>query len=299
MPQGHVACHGPRLRHRGALPVLAHALVICDCGGHRDGGRGRRRVGTQAQIGAEHVAVRVAGLHHGNQRACDACERGPQRLPLGLRVGVVEQDEVDITGIVQLARAQLAHPQHHQPAPLGRPRRVGQGECARIMSCEQEVTDRKPQRRLRQLRQGGRDPRQGPCPANVGERHDQRGLPFGPPHRRSNGRAHLRRAGRRQRAHDGAERRIGPVAREGLDRRVLPHREVRQERAAAAHGPQQRGAARGRCKRRGIAGPPGEALDQALGRRGVGGAGPGQWDGEHRPSRWPDRRAAVNARAVV
>ena len=69
MPQRQVAGHRARLDHRGALPVLAHALVVGHGGVHRDGRWGRRRIGPQPQIGAEHVAVGVARLHQRHQAA--------------------------------------------------------------------------------------------------------------------------------------------------------------------------------------------------------------------------------------
>ena len=54
-----VAGDRPRLDHRRALPVLAHALVVGQRGMQRDRGRRRGRVGPQPQVGAEHVAVGV------------------------------------------------------------------------------------------------------------------------------------------------------------------------------------------------------------------------------------------------
>ena len=70
--------HGPRLRHRGAFPVLAHAFVVGDRG--RQGDRRRRRggIGAEAQVGAEHVAVRVPRFHEGDEVcARSGCRQAP------------------------------------------------------------------------------------------------------------------------------------------------------------------------------------------------------------------------------
>ena len=66
-PQRQVAGHRACLDHGGTLPALAHAFVIGDCRRQRDRGRGRRGVGAQPQIGAEHVAVGVPRLHQRHQ----------------------------------------------------------------------------------------------------------------------------------------------------------------------------------------------------------------------------------------
>ena len=52
---------GPRLDHGGALPVLAPALVVDERRLDRDRERRRARIGPQAQIGAEDVAVARCG----------------------------------------------------------------------------------------------------------------------------------------------------------------------------------------------------------------------------------------------
>ena len=64
-----VTGHRTRLQHGGAFPVLAHALVVGNRGEDRDRGRRRRRIRAQPQIGAEHVAVGVAGLHQPDKSA--------------------------------------------------------------------------------------------------------------------------------------------------------------------------------------------------------------------------------------
>ena len=55
--RGDIAGARPRLDQRGALPVLAAALVIVERGLGRNGDLGGRRIGSQPQIDAEYVAV--------------------------------------------------------------------------------------------------------------------------------------------------------------------------------------------------------------------------------------------------
>ena len=63
LPQRQIAGHRAGFQHRRPFPVLPHAFVVDDGRRHRDTGRGRRRVRPQPQIGAEDIAVRIAGFH--------------------------------------------------------------------------------------------------------------------------------------------------------------------------------------------------------------------------------------------
>ena len=67
-----VAGARPRLDQRGALPVLADALVVVERRRGRDRDLGRGRIGAQPQIDAEHVAVGGALLQELHQRAREA-----------------------------------------------------------------------------------------------------------------------------------------------------------------------------------------------------------------------------------
>ena len=58
-----VARHRARLDQRGALPVLAHALVVVKRRRRRDGDARRRGVGPEPKVGAEHIAVLRPLLH--------------------------------------------------------------------------------------------------------------------------------------------------------------------------------------------------------------------------------------------
>ena len=107
----YIAGHRARLYHGGALPVLADAFVIGlrGLGGYGDGGSAG--VGAQSQIGTEHIAVGGARIDEMHQLPGSLDEDRSHRL--GRRaahpVGVIQHDQVDIAGIVQLPRPQLAH----------------------------------------------------------------------------------------------------------------------------------------------------------------------------------------------
>ncbi len=116
-----------RLDHRGAFPVLPGALVVVQRRGQRDRDLGRGRIGTQPQVGAEHVAVRGALLHQLDEVAREADEKRTRLDALGERgrVLVVEHDEIDIARIVELERAHLAHRERDITAALLRLRGIG------------------------------------------------------------------------------------------------------------------------------------------------------------------------------
>ena len=108
---GEVAGDGPRLDERGALPVLADALVVVERRVGRDGKRRGAGIGPQPQIGAEHVAVAGALVEQADEIAGDAHEEG-LRLEPGAQADagkVVEDDEIDVGGVVELEGAVLAH----------------------------------------------------------------------------------------------------------------------------------------------------------------------------------------------
>ena len=113
VPRLEVAGHGAGLDHRGALPSAPHALVVIQ--GELDGdGRGRRRwVRAQPQVCAEHIALRGARLQHGDELARQTGEELAQGPPtvVAATLRVVEDDEVDVRGVIELPRAMLAHRQ--------------------------------------------------------------------------------------------------------------------------------------------------------------------------------------------
>ena len=114
LPRRDIAGDGARLDHGGALPVLADELVVVERRVGGDGEGGGAGVGAQAQVGAEHVAVLGALLQEAHEVA-----RQPHQERLHLQAGtdaharrVVEDDEVDIGGVVELKGAVLAHGEH-------------------------------------------------------------------------------------------------------------------------------------------------------------------------------------------
>ena len=118
-----VAGAGPRLDHGRAFPGPPFPLVIMQRRFDRDRHRRRGRIRPQPQVDAEHVAVAVALLQKPRQALRDAHE---ERLRLDIRRQrrrgrIEEHDQVDVAGIIQLARAHLAHREHDQAAiVLGR-----------------------------------------------------------------------------------------------------------------------------------------------------------------------------------
>ena len=113
---------GAGLDEGGALPVLAEALVVVERG---VGGERERRgagIGAQAQIGAEHVAVAGALGEQADEIAREAHEEG-LHLEAGAQADageIVEDDEVDVGGVVELEGAVLAHGQHDVAGGLAR-----------------------------------------------------------------------------------------------------------------------------------------------------------------------------------
>ncbi len=106
-----VAGAGPRLDIGGPLPCAADAFVIALGRPHRDANRRHRRVGAQAQVGAEDIALAGQVRQEPRHPPRDAHERGA-----GIVIAVVvetalveEHDEVDVGGIVQLPCPHLAH----------------------------------------------------------------------------------------------------------------------------------------------------------------------------------------------
>ncbi len=167
-----IAGHRARLDHRGALPVQAHAFVVHDGGGHRDGWRRDGGIRAQAQVGAEHIAVGVARLHQGDKVACQArCEAAHRMAFGGFRVywrcRIVEQHEVHIGRIIQFTGAQLAHAEDREPTAASRVPWIGKAELSRVMRGAQQVRHRQRQRGLGQVAERAGDALQRPDAADV------------------------------------------------------------------------------------------------------------------------------------
>ncbi len=129
-----IAGDGPRLDHRRPFPVLTHALVIGLRRQHREGeGRGGG-VGPQAQVGAEHIAGVGPLLQDAQEIPRQADEEILDRALAGVAgdFRVVEQYQIDVAGIVQLARAKFPHAQDHQPGAFQRVVGVRRRQVARV-----------------------------------------------------------------------------------------------------------------------------------------------------------------------
>jgi len=173
-----IARRRARLDIGRALPRPADALVIGLGGVHAQADGGGAGVGPQPQVGAKDIALR---RDLGNQ-----LDDAPHRLHhprLDLRqiaafpARVVEQaDQVDVGGIVQLARALLAHGDDHEAGPA----RVHALERAGGLRRQRRVR-RHLQRAVGEVAQAPRHRVQPPDPAQIGQRDQQRGAPLGQP----------------------------------------------------------------------------------------------------------------------
>ena len=173
-----VAGRGARLDQRGTLPVLAEALVIDERGVGRERHLRGTGVGPQSQVDAEHVAVAGALLHQAYKLAGQAHEERlrldalPQAHPLAL----VENDEVDVARIVELAGAVLAHGQHDVAgAHLGHGR-VGRQPVALLRCLPEQEAHGALQGRVSRFSQYGRHLHHRPDAGEIGERGQQRDL---------------------------------------------------------------------------------------------------------------------------
>src|SRR6185437_1876493 len=109
-----------RLDQRGALPVLATALVIIKRRRRRNRDLGGRRIGPQPQVDTKYVAVGGALLQDFDQAA-----REPHIKLAGLgsrserrRRRIEKNNEIDVARIIELERAHLAHGEHNESRSL-------------------------------------------------------------------------------------------------------------------------------------------------------------------------------------
>ena len=174
---------GPRLDHGGALPILPQTRVIAFRRRRRNGERRRRRIGAQPEIGAEHVTVGGALLKQPPQAPGepdeDLLRRSAPRQPR--RVGVVEDDQVDIARIVELPAAQFSHCEHDEAR--ARPRRAGVAdfELSRAPGLAQQMIDRMRDRRIGEAAERGGGASFVPPSRKVSRGDDQRrALPGAP-----------------------------------------------------------------------------------------------------------------------
>ncbi len=114
-----------RLNHRGPFPVQRLCVVIGNRTGGGDSERGRCRVGPQAQISPEDIAIDCTLLQQVDQVAGQSGENLWRVVAVYRRGGgIIECNQVHIAGIVQLTRAEFAHGEDNQPAAAFRCRHI-------------------------------------------------------------------------------------------------------------------------------------------------------------------------------
>jgi hypothetical protein len=172
-----VAGDRTRLDHRGAFPVLAQTLVIELGGLGRDRERCCGGVGTKAEIGAQHVAVGSAIVEDPHQAVDQPDEGLLERIVLvGVDdVAVVQRDEIDVAGVVELARPELAHADDDEARAATGIVLVGEPECAARRSVTQKGGYGGVDREVGEVAERVRDPFQRPQIGDVGQRGRQRG----------------------------------------------------------------------------------------------------------------------------
>ena len=178
-----VAGAGPGLDHGGAFPGPPFPLVIMQRRLGRDRHLRRGWIRPQPQIDPEHVAVAGALLQQPRHGLRDAHEeRRGLEVRGKRRCGRIEEhDQVDVAGIVQFARAHLAHGEHDQPAVVLGFVRVGRRQPPACGLLPQHKAQRRLHRGDREIGQRRRHLHHRPDAADVSERNQQRGFRFHPP----------------------------------------------------------------------------------------------------------------------
>ncbi len=113
-----IAPHGSGLDHRRPLPCAPKAFIVVFRRNHGDAHGRNGRIRAQAQIGAEHIAIRRVFRQKLEQPLGDPHKN---LAHLGVVIGikprlVKEHNQVDVRGVIQLPRAQFPHAQHRHAA---------------------------------------------------------------------------------------------------------------------------------------------------------------------------------------
>ncbi len=176
LAQCDVAGDGTGLDHRGPLPVLADGFVIGIGARQGDGDMGRGGVGPQAQIDAEDIAVGRALLDDAGDLLgeLDVEARGFGYAGGFGRLGIEEDDDVDVGGVVQLARTMLAQRQHDEARALAGLLRIRQRDPSKVGGLAQDVMGSEQDRRIRGGGERTCHRLDVPDPADIGERDQQR-----------------------------------------------------------------------------------------------------------------------------
>ena len=176
-----VAGRGARLDESGALPILAHALVIGEGRLERYGDRRRAGVGTQAQIDAEHIAVRRdvgENAHHALRHFDEEIDVFGRRCDTRARA-VEKDDEVDVGGVIELIGAFLAHGEEDPAAAAFRNALIIELELAGGGGLAQREGDGRSEGGVGEARERGGCVERLPGLGEIGERDEQRALLLG------------------------------------------------------------------------------------------------------------------------
>ena len=120
LPQRNIACTGAGANESSALPRQRARFIVRNRRIERERNRRDFRIGPQSQINAEHITIAVAGLHDLHHPRCNP-DGGFSRLILlavGERLGIEDQDGVDVRAIVEFPTAMLAQCDRREAARL-------------------------------------------------------------------------------------------------------------------------------------------------------------------------------------
>ena len=136
-PEPEVPCAGPGADKRGPLPRQRRALVIGNRRIQRQRDRGHFGRRAKPHVDPRDIAEFVARLEqfdHPPSIADSRLRRVFARSP-GQALGVEQQDEIDVGGIVELAAAELAEREHGHSGERLAPRSFGDGSPERAVDC--------------------------------------------------------------------------------------------------------------------------------------------------------------------
>ncbi len=195
LARGAVARADAGLDHGRPLPILTATLVVVarEGGRHRDLGRGRIR--PQTQVEAKHIAVGGTVLQELDQCTGHPHEQHPRLNPFRRSgdIRVEQDDEVDIARVVELVRSHLSEREHGVAGPALGLRRVGNDQLAFARCLRQQVTHRRADRRIGDLRQRLHDGGEVPYAAGIRSGNEERRLCLGPAPQAHRGRLIVRR----------------------------------------------------------------------------------------------------------
>ncbi len=177
-----IARHGAGLDHRRALPILAHPFVIGFRGQHRHGeGRGSG-IGPQPEIGAIDITVFGEVLQQADQIASQAHEAILEGSPAAIidLVAVIEDDQVNVAGVVEFAGTELAHAENDEAGAFAWTLERWKDKIACGRRAAQQVIDGEPERALGEIGERAGDFLDLPAPGDVGQRDQERRAPARP-----------------------------------------------------------------------------------------------------------------------